>query len=309
MPGPKQWDVLGVGCNSVDHVYRLPASPIADSPTAKLRISSHATMCGGQMATAMAACAGFGLKTTYLGAVGHDHNGRLLLSELQQRNVDVSHLMTRECANRFAVITVDETSGERIVLWDRDDRLNLRTRDMNTALIAAARVVHVDDEDQEAAIAAATAARAAGVPCTSDIDRITDRTRDLITAVSIPIFAQHVLPAVTGESDLMRALRVVRRTHDGLLCVTLGAHGAMMMAGNEVVSEPAFPVHAVDTTGAGDVFRAAFIYALLQDYPPRQLLRFANAAAAISCTRAGAMASVPALSEVEELVKAEPAPR
>ena len=302
MPGPKQWDVLGVGCNSVDHVYRLPASPVADSPTAKLRISSHATMCGGQMATAMAACAGFGLKTAYLGAVGHDHNGRLLLSELQQRNVDVSNVMTRECANRFAVITVDETSGERVVLWDRDDRLNLRTRDVNTALIASARVVHVDDEDQDAAIAVAAAARAAGVPCTSDIDRITERTTHLIDAVSIPIFAQHVLPAVTGESDLARALQLVRNSHDGLLCVTLGAHGAMMLAGDEIVSEPAFPVHAVDTTGAGDVFRAAFIYALLKDYPPRRMLRFANAAAAISCTRAGAMASVPPLPDVEKLV-------
>jgi len=302
MPGPKQWDVLGVGCNSVDHVYRLPASPIADSPTAKLRISSHATMCGGQMATAMAACAGFGLKTAYLGAVGHDHNGRLLVSELQQRNVDVSQVMTRECANRFAVITVDETSGERVVLWDRDERLNLRTRDLNAALIASAKVVHVDDEDQEAAIAVAAAARAAGVPCTSDIDRITDRTADLIAAVSIPIFAQHVLPAVTGEADLARALQAVRKSHDGMLCVTLGAHGAMLMAGGEIVTEPAFTVHAVDTTGAGDVFRAAFIYAMLKDYPPRRMLRFANAAAAISCTRAGAMASVPALSDVEGLL-------
>ena len=300
--GPKQWDVLGVGCNSVDHVYRLPASPVADSPTAKLRISSHATMCGGQMATAMAACAGFGLKTTYLGAVGHDHNGRLVVSELQQRNVDVSHVMTRECANRFAVITVDETSGERVVLWDRDERLNLRTRDVNAALIASAKVVHVDDEDQEAAIAVAAAARTAGVPCTSDIDRITDRTKDLIAAVSIPIFAQHVLPAVTGESDLTRALRVVRKSHDGLLCVTLGAHGAMLLDGDDIVTEPAFTVHAVDTTGAGDVFRAAFIYAMLKEYPPQQMLRFANAAAAISCTRAGAMASVPGLQEIENLL-------
>ena len=309
MPGPKQWDVLGVGCNSVDHVYRLPASPKADSPTAKLRISSHATMCGGQMATAMAACAGFGLKTAYLGAVGHDHNGRLILSELQQRGVDVSHVMTRECANRFAVITVDETSGERIVLWDRDDRLNLRTRDLNTTLIASARVIHVDDEDQEAAIAVAAAARSAGVPCTSDIDRITDRTRDLVAAVSIPMFAQHVLPAITGEEDPARALSVVRQSHDGMLCVTLGAHGAMLMIGDELIAEPAFPVTAVDTTGAGDVFRAAFIHAMLKGLTPPQMLRFANAAAAISCTRAGAMASVPSLPEVERLISAESAPR
>jgi sulfofructose kinase len=303
MPAPKQWDVLGVGCNSVDHVYRLPASPKADSPTAKLRISSHATMCGGQMATALAACAGFGLNTAYLGAVGHDHNGRLILSELQQRGVDVSNVMTRECANRFAVITVDETSGERIVLWDRDDRLNLRTRDVNAGLIANARVVHVDDEDQEAAIAVAAAARSAGVPCTSDIDRITDRTNDLVAAVSIPIFAQHVLPAITGETDLARALQAVRRSHTGTLCVTLGASGAMLLAGDELVSEPAFAVTAVDTTGAGDVFRAAFIYAMLKGYPPRQMLRFANAAAAVSVTRAGAMAGVPSLPDVERMFK------
>ena len=64
----------------------------------------------------------------------------------------------------------------------------------------------MDDEDQEAAIAAATVARSAGVPCASDIDRITDRTKELIAAVSIPIFAQHVLPAITGESDVERGL-------------------------------------------------------------------------------------------------------
>jgi len=305
MPASKQWDVLGVGCNSVDRVYRLPASPRPDSPTAKLRISSHAIMCGGQMATAMAACAGLGLKTAYFGCVGHDHDGRLIRSELEQRGVDVSHVLTRECPNRFAVITVDETSGERIVLWDRDERLNLRAREFDPALIASARILHVDDEDQEAAIAAATVARSAGVPCASDIDRITDRTKDLIAAVSIPIFAQHVLPAMTGESDIERGLRAMRQWNDGMLCVTLGPSGAMLLQGDELVIEPAFSVKAVDTTGAGDVFRAAFIYALLNEYPLRKMVRFANAAAAVSCTRAGAMASVPAMLEVEQFVSGE----
>jgi sulfofructose kinase len=305
MSHSKQWDVLGVGCNSVDYVYRLPASPKADSPTAKLRISSHEAMCGGQMATALAACAGFGLKAAYLGAVGHDHNGRLILSELQQRGVDVSRVKTRECANRFAVITVDETSGERIVLWDRDERLNLTPREIDPILVASARLVHVDDEDQEAAITAAGLARKAGVPCTSDIDRITDRTKDLIAAVSIPIFAQHVLPAITGESDMARALKSVRQSHDGMLCVTLGPEGAMLLNGDEVIVEPGRRVTAVDTTGAGDVFRAAFIHALLNGSPPREMLKFANAAAALSCTRAGAMAGVPSLTEVLQLLSGE----
>jgi len=251
------------------------------------------------MATAMAACAGFGLRTAYLGAVGHDHNGRLILSELGERGIDISRVLTRECANRFAVITVEETSGERIVLWDRDERLNLGAAEIDAGLIAAARMVHVDDEDQEAAITVATLARNAGVPCCSDIDRITTRTRDLVAAVSIPIFAQHVLPAITGEDDLERALRALRRSHAGVLCVTLGAAGAMMLVGDECVRDPGFVVNAVDTTGAGDVFRAAFIYATLNAYSPRDLMRFANAAAAVSCTRAGAIAGVPSLKDVE----------
>jgi sugar/nucleoside kinase (ribokinase family) len=254
------------------------------------------------MATAMAAVAAFGLRAAYVGAAGNDDNGRLITRELQQRGVDVSLVRTRECANRFAVITVEETSGDRIVLWDRDEKLNLSADEIDVGAIRAARLVHVDDEDQEAAIAAATMARAAGIPVTSDIDRITDRTRDLIAAVSIPIFGEHVLPAITGEHDPERALRALRRWHAGTLCVTLGAGGAMMMTGDAITSARGFAVAAVDTTGAGDVFRAGFIYGLLNGLAPLDQLRFANAAAALSCTRAGAMAGVPSLDEVTRLL-------
>lgn len=301
MSDPK-WDVLGVGCNSVDYVYRLPASPRADSPTAKLRISSHQVMFGGQTATAVAACAAFGLRSAYFGCVGSDHNGTLLVRELQRRGVDISSVLTRDCANRFAVITVDETSGERVVLWDRDGRLDLSPRDIDPALIRSARVVHVDDEDQEGAIAAATIARQSGCEVTSDIDRVTARTLDLVDAVTVPMFGEHVLPAITGESDPERGLRALRLRHTGMLCVTLGPRGAMLLVGDELYRSPALEVTAVDTTAAGDVFRAGFIRAWLNGQPPREMLRFANTAAAIGCTRAGAMASVPALEDVERAI-------
>lgn len=305
MSTPKRWDVLGVGCNSVDHVYRVPALPQGDSPTAKVRITSHTMSFGGQTATAMAACAALGLRTAYLGAIGNDAAGAGVRGELARRGVDVSLLLTRDCANRFAVIPVDEHNGDRLVLWGRDPRLGLHEHEIRPETIAAARLVHVDDEDEAAAILAARLARDAGVPATSDIDHITARTGELVAAVSIPIFNAHTLPALTGEGDPMRGLHALRRSHpDGLLCVTLGEHGAMLLAGNEVVDEPGYKVDAVDTTGAGDVFRAGFIHALLQGKPPREILRFANAAAAVSCTRAGAMASVPVMHEIESAVSA-----
>ena len=307
MPDPsRKWDVVGVGANSVDYVYRLPASPRADSPTAKLRITSHRVLCGGQMATALSGCAALGLRAAYVGAVGSDDNGRRIERELAGRGIDLSHLVTREGTNQFAVITVEVTTGERIVLWDRDERLMLQPADLPPALIASARLVHVDDVDEAAAIRAATLAREAGVAVTSDLDRITERTPELVAAVSIPIFAEHVLPAITGEADCERALVKLRRTHAGLLCVTLGPRGAMLMKGDEVCFEPGFRVTAVDTTGAGDVFRAAFIHALLNSAEPRAMLRFANAAAALSCTREGALDSVPTLAEVNRFMAEAP---
>ena len=296
------WDVVGVGANSVDFVYRLPASPRADSATAKLRITSHTVSCGGQMATALAACAALGLRPAYLGAIGSDDNGGLVRRELAGLGIDLTHVVTRDAANQFAVITVDEQTGERIVLWDRDDRLRLAAADVPEALIASARLVHVDDVDEESAIRAATLARAAGVPATSDLDRVTERTLELVAAVSIPIFAEHVVPAITGEADYERGLRKLRLTHAGMLCLTLGPRGSLMLVDDRLYVEPGFAVQAVDTTGAGDVFRAGFIHALLSGAAPAEILRFANAAAAVSCTRAGALNSVPSLADVERFM-------
>ena len=89
----------------------------------------------------------------------------------------------------------------------------------------------------------------------------------------------------------------------GLLCVTLGARGSMLLDGNQLYRVPAPSVRVVDATGAGDVFRGAFISALLRGDSPVDILRFANAAAALSCTREGALDSVPTRREVEEFLK------
>ena len=120
----------------------------------------------------------------------------------------------------------------------------------------------------EAAVAAARAGRAAGVPVTTDIEAVKPGTLDLLDAVTVPIFAEQVPHALTGEPDIETALRRLRQRHDGLLCVTLGPQGAAVLAGDRFIHQPGFRVDAIDTTGAGDVFRAGFIYALLRGDAP-----------------------------------------
>jgi sugar/nucleoside kinase (ribokinase family) len=307
-PGPRApgFDVLGVGANSIDFVYTLPAYPEPEGPRSKLRITGTERSPGGQTATVLCACAALGLRTRYVGTISTDENGRVVRDAMQSRGVDVSGAIPRDAPNAFALILLSASDaaarGERIVLWDRDPRMTLTARDLPPDAVSGARLVHVDDVDGEAAVAAGRAAIAAGLPVTSDLEAVKPHTRELLDAVTIPIFAEHVAAELTGEPDLETALRQLRRPHMTLVCATLGTNGAAMLAGDRFVRQPAFRIDAVDTTGAGDVFRAGFIYAFLRGDAPEAILRFACAAAAVSCTRRGAIHSVPQLDDVVALL-------
>jgi sulfofructose kinase len=300
-------DVVGVGANSIDFVYTLPAYPQPEGPLSKLRIAATERSPGGQTATVLCACACLGLRTRYVGTISTDHNGRVVRDAMQSRGVDVSGAIDRDAPNAFALILLSASDaaarGERIVLWDRDPRMTLTGRDLPPDVVSGARLVHVDDVDGDAAIAAGRAAMAAELPVTSDLEAVKPHTREMLDAVTIPIFAEHVAAELTGERDLETALRKLRKPHMTLLCTTLGTNGAAMLAGDRFIRQPAFRVDAVDTTGAGDVFRAGFIFALLRGDTPDAILRFACAAAAVSCTRRGAIHGVPALEDVLRLLQ------
>jgi sugar/nucleoside kinase (ribokinase family) len=292
------WDVIGFGANSIDHVCLLPREP---RPGDKLRLRGRTISCGGQVATALATCASFGLTTKYVGALGSDVNGARMREELVRRGIDVRDAPVCEAPNPSAVILVNEASGERVVLWERDERLRFGPGEPAAEAVLSARLLHVDDVDLPASLRCARLARDQGLPVTSDIERSGEEIEDLIAAVTWPILAQGVPAALTGEVDPERALRKLRRLNAGVLTVTLGSNGAMALEGDRLWHAPAFHVDARDTTGAGDVFRGAFIAALLEGRSTQDVLRFANAAAAASCRRIGAMNGVPSREETLEL--------
>jgi sulfofructose kinase len=293
------YDVIGIGENSVDLVYRVPHLTGAGD---KVRATGCRRLLGGQVATTLATCAGFGLRTRYVGTFGNDDHGRLIRSELEQRGIDTSFASVRYAANRHAVILVDQRTGERTIVWQRDPALTLQPEQVTSDMLDGARLLHVDNVDEDAAVAAARLARGAGLIVTTDIDQVSERTPELVAAATFPILAERVPGALTGEADPVRALRAMRRQHDGMLCVTLGTRGSMLLDGDELYHAPAFRVHAVDSTGAGDVFRGALIASLLRGDAPETMLRFANAAAALSCTREGAIAGVPSLADVTHIL-------
>jgi sulfofructose kinase len=293
-------DVTGVGANSIDQVLRIPADIQSVLSSGKVRITSQHWFCGGQTATAMSACAALGLRARYIGAFGSDEHGTRIRAELADRGVDVGHAVVGAAVNAGAVIVVDHT-GHRTVFWNRDERLRLDPAQIPADVLMDSKVIHVDDVDRQASLHACLIARQYGVPVTSDIEQATEGIEELVRAVTHPIFDHEAPARLTGERDPERALRKLRRLNPGLLCMTLGGRGAVALEGDRFHEVPAVNVAAVDTTAAGDVFRGGFIYGLLQGWEVPVVLRFANAAAAVSCTRLGAIASVPSLRDVEGL--------
>lgn len=296
------WDVVGVGENSVDHVLRLPELPSLAGAT-KLQVRSSTHEPGGQVVTTLCTCIAMGLRASYIGAFGSDDDGDRLRRTLAARGLDLGDSVVRPVANRSAVILVDERNGDRVVMGHRDAALALTPEALPRSTLMHARAVHVDGVDEAASIAAARVGRESGAQVTCDLESIGARTGELLRELTVPILAQGLPEAITGEPDAEQALRRLDAPHARLRCVTMGAQGALLLDGDRVYRATPPRVGVVDTTGAGDVFRGAFIAALLRGDEPAQILRFANAAAALSCMKAGALGGVPMFEEVEALVR------
>ncbi len=291
------FDVVGVGLNAVDYLVGLPRFPV---PGEKLRMSAFAREGGGQVATALVALSRWGRRCKYVGNVGDDEHGRLSALLLSREGIDLAHVRAVPGASsQFAVILVEEKTGERTILWDRDPKIRVSPEELPLVEIRRARALLLDGHDVPSAIVAARTARAAGVPIVLDAEKVQEGTAELLSLCDHIVAAGHfpglLIPGATAEDG---AREILRRYGPKTSTVTLGARGAFGCDGREEIFSPSIRVEAVDTTGAGDIFHAGFLYALLEGLPFRKILAFANAAAGLSCRGMGGRAAIPTTEEI-----------
>jgi sulfofructose kinase len=303
MTATRQVDVVGVGLNATDTLIPLHEYPARGS---KVEFESASILPGGQVASAMVACQSWGLRTRYIGKFGDDYAAGLHRSEFERAGVD-THLFTApNCPSHQSFILID-ADGERTVLRRHDERLALQPGDLRREWITSARALLVDGHDTGAAILAAEWASAAEVPVVADLDDLYPGIESLLPNLDYLITSRDIPGRISGESDLARSLELVQKEFaNKLTAATLGHDGVLAFDGVSFRYAPAFHVHAADTTGAGDIFHAAFIYALLQDWPIARQLEFACAAAALNCTAVGARAGIRPLREIEGLISTCP---
>ncbi|HSZ16421.1 MAG TPA: PfkB family carbohydrate kinase [Terracidiphilus sp.] len=303
MTEPSLVDLVGVGLNATDTLIPLAEYPERGS---KVEYSQSSVLPGGQTASAVIACQTWGLTTRYVGKLGDDDAARLHQREFARTGVDARIVTVPNAASPQSLIVVDG-GGERTVLCRRDMRLVLKPEELERAWIVNARALHVDGLETGAATLAASWARDAGIPVIADLDEMYPGVEDLIDSVDYLIVSRDFPARLTGERSLEQALRRMKSRYGcAVTGATLGQDGVLAWDGSHFHFRPAYCVTVEDTTGAGDVFHAGFIYGLLQGWPLPRQLDFACAAAALNCTAKGARGGIGPLEEIEKLMATAP---
>jgi len=303
MPDQKDFDAVGFGLNAVDHLIVVPEYPAFDT---KVRFSEYEKSAGGQTASAMVALQRLGLNTAYAGRFGSDEAGRFGLLSLEYEGVNLDFAETIEGAdNQTAFIIIDARSGERTIIWDRDERLSYRPEEAPIELASRGRVLHLDAHDPPACAVMARAARAAGAIVTADIDNVYEGLPELLPLIDVLITSSEFPHRLTGISD-ERAALVELKAHYGcpIVGATLGARGAVIYCEDQFIESPAFdvPGGSRDTTGAGDAFHAGFIYGMLRADDLEGCMRLGNAVAALKCRALGGRAALPDREELGQFL-------
>lgn len=290
--------VLCVGFAALDHVFGLNAMP---QRAEKHLAHKFAAVGGGNAANAAVAIARLGGHATLATRLGDDEIGTAILSGLQCDGVDVS-LARRLPSHRSAIsaILVDE-AGERMVINYADQSMPDDAGDLANSIPSDTRAVMADTRWEPAAIAALGAIARQGGAAVVDIDR-PPRDPAFIAAATHVVASAQALRLMTGLDDLPSGLQALRKNVPGWIAVTDSERGTFYWEGDSVRHCPAFPVEAVDTLGAGDVFHGAFALGLAEGMGERKALRFASAAAAIKCTRFGGRDGAPTRVELDEFL-------
>ncbi|CAN7739174.1 PfkB family carbohydrate kinase [Bosea sp. LjRoot9] len=290
--------VFSLGIATLDYVYSVETMPTRGE---KYRSRDLAVVGGGCAGNASVAIARLGGRSWLATRLADDLTGDQIVAELEGEGVDTGFcLRAPGLRSPVSAILVD-AEGERMVISYSDPAMPVTTDWLPGSLPEGADAVLADTRWGEGALAALTLARKAGVPGVLDADRKPPHP-DLVATASHVAFSAQALQELSEEDDPRLGLAKIAGNAETWLAVTLGKEGVLFVENGAIAHIPAFPVVAVDTLGAGDVWHGAFALALAEGQGERAAIRFASATAAIKCTRFGGRAGAPRREEVERFL-------
>jgi sugar/nucleoside kinase (ribokinase family) len=297
-------DVVGLGYCAYDILAITSSVPELDAVRG-IHLAELVRDGGGPVGTALTTLARLGASTGYLGVLGEDLEGRFLADLFAKEGVDTSRLRRRtDVGTNICLLLVEQATARRAILCHRrvqEEDLTLTGDDR--AYVQSARVLHLDGQFLPAAAQAARWAKEAGVKVCFDGNHARPGLDDLLVLVDWLVVAGPFPEEYTGLSGPNESAQALLSLGPEILVVTEGERGCRVWTAEGHAQVSGFRVRAVDTTGAGDAFHGAFIYAMLQGWNRLRVATFANAVAAINCQTLGGRRGLPTLAQAEAFLE------
>ena len=246
---------------------------------------------GGPVPNVMIGLSRLGFSTALITAIGNDQFGRLGTEALEIEGVTTDYLVHKRGPSDIAIGLIEAASGRRTMVLNRV--IHVAASDITPTRYPRPRLVHLDGRDMPATLKLARWARRVGAIVSFDIGSIRNDVSAVFPLVDHLVVADSFALPFTGKRSVRAALRALQRHCPGTVVITAGRRGAVGIEAGRTVEHPAFPVKAVDTTGAGDAFHTGYLLGVLEGRPLPERLRLGAAVAAIKCLTPGARAGLP----------------
>lgn len=299
-------DVVGIGIAAVDYIVELPSLPGHDE---KVIGQSFTKASGGVIANFSCAVARLGLNVGFLGSIGDDSDGQLVIDSFKEYGIDTSHVKTEKNVTTFTTFIMIDPSGEKAMVIPPIRTMPL-LGDICEPYIAQGRLVHTHLFDPNVVLKVAKIAKHNN--CYLSLDLEPQRLRkcppeildELLKLADIIFCNKGALDILGGIDSPTTAISIAKKRIQGILVATSGSSGCLIMNENgKKFHISAYKTTPVDTTGAGDCFAAAFVYGFLHGWDVEKCGSFANAAGAMATTKLGARGVLPTIQEIEIFMK------
>jgi sulfofructose kinase len=298
------WDVLGLGCTTVDDLLYVQKFPEIDEKTLVLRGQRQ---CGGLTGTALVAAARLGASCAYGGLLGHDEYSQAVAANFQRHGIDISTAARPADAGTIhSTIIVGIEDQTRNIFFQRIGRIGADDHHPPAEVIAASRVLLVDHYGVPGNLRAIGIARAAGVETVGDLER--DELpgfAELLDAVGHAVLSERFALRITGAATAREAVGRLWSAHRRAVVITCGEKGCWYAERPDEPPrhQPAFAVDVVDTTGCGDVFHGVYCGELARGVAIDERIRTASAAAAIKAMSEGGQGGIPDRTAINEFLR------
>lgn len=294
-------EVVGIDNPLMDCLLRLGRMPGSNE---FVRLDEYSWQGGGKVSTAFAALGRLGVKTGIIGVIGDDPFGRFCIKDFHRHMVDTSRLIVdKEGTTSLSFVINEKDKKTRSFMIKQGVRRVLTVDDLDEEYITSAKILHIASLSEVSA-AAARMAKKKNMQVVIDADIYDDEFVENMYLLDVLIGSEFFYKNAFGDDQNYRKnLKSLQQKGPGIVVITLGEKGCVVLDGDNYFEMPAFTdIEVVDTCGAGDVFHGAFILGMLKGWESERITRFASAVAAIKCTRIGGRAGIPDYKMTEEFL-------